>query len=214
MHRIEDDDERPSRREFLLSSGGLLTSAWLASHWPAIAQAAHHAEAAAAGAGAAAPAFEFFAAADGADVEAIAAQIVPSGATPGAREAHAAFFIDRALGSFFADRAADFRSGLAEFQTRFAATHGATFAAAAPALQIEFLQSVDTTPFFEAVRTLTIIGLFAASKYGGNAGGIGWRLIGFEDQHIFAAPFGHYDAEYTGFVPYGPGSAGAPVNKS
>jgi hypothetical protein len=213
MQTIQDDDERRSRREFLVSSGGLLTSAWLASHWPAIAQAAHNAEAAADRP--AASAFEFFSATDGADVEAIAAQIVPSGATPGAREAHAGFFIDRALMSFFADRAADIRSGLAEFQARFATTHGTTpFAAAAPSVQFEFLQSVDTTPFFESVRTLTIIGLFAASKYGGNAGGIGWRLIGFEDQHIFAAPFGHYDAEYTGFVPYARDPAAAPAKKS
>ena len=33
--------------------------------------------------------------ADAADVEALCAQIVPSGATPGAREAHAVYFIDQ-----------------------------------------------------------------------------------------------------------------------
>ena len=43
-----DSHDRPpndnSRRSFLLSSGGWLTGAWIASQWPAIAAAAHHAD--------------------------------------------------------------------------------------------------------------------------------------------------------------------------
>jgi hypothetical protein len=27
-------------------------------------------------------------------------------------------------------------------------------------------------------------------------------MMGFVDQHAFIPPFGHYDAEYKGFVPY------------
>ena len=27
-------------------------------------------------------------------------------------------------------------------------------------------------------------------------------MMGFADQHAFAPPFGYYDAEYHGFVPY------------
>jgi hypothetical protein len=26
--------------------------------------------------------------------------------------------------------------------------------------------------------------------------------MGFVDQHAFTPPFGHYDRQYTGFVPY------------
>src|ERR1700720_105131 len=120
-----------SRRSFLLSSGGLLSSVWIASHWPAIAAAAHHADSASV---VPEPRFEFFDAAAGADVEAIAAQIVPSGATPGAREAHAVYFIDRALGTFFAGWSQDFRAGLAEFQTAYRASNPAAprFAKAGP----------------------------------------------------------------------------------
>ena len=66
----------------MLSSGGIFTSLWVASQWPGIAAAAHHAEQLPVDL---TPAhFEFFSAADGADVDALCAQIVPSGATPGA----------------------------------------------------------------------------------------------------------------------------------
>src|ERR1700721_1810595 len=95
-----DDQGNPSRRSFLRSTGGVLTSAWLGTHWSAIAAAAHHAEEMA---GAPTPVgFQFFSPSEADDVGAIAAQIVPSGATPGAREAHAAYFTDRALSTFFA----------------------------------------------------------------------------------------------------------------
>ncbi len=114
-----DGEEDISRRSFLVSGGGLLSSVWIAAHWPNIAAAAHHADEMSA---VPAPAgFEFFNAADAADVEAISAQIVPGGATPGAREAHAVYFIDRALATFLSRLAPDFRAGLAEFQAAFRA---------------------------------------------------------------------------------------------
>jgi len=197
-----DHRDKSSRRAFLLSTGGLLSSAWVGTHWPAIAAAAHHAEEMAA-----TPAvvgFQFFSPSEAADVAAIAAQIVPSGEAPGAREAHAVYFTDRALSTFFAAWAADYRTGLADFQTKFHAANpaAASFAAASSDDQIAFLKTVDHTPFFETERTLTLLGMFTSPKYGGNFQGAGWKLMGFEDRHIFAPPFGYYDAEYTGFVPY------------
>jgi hypothetical protein len=44
--------------------------------------------------------------------------------------------------------------------------------------------------------------MFSSPKYGGNYQGSGWKLIGFEDRHVFTPPFGYYDREYAGFVPY------------
>jgi gluconate 2-dehydrogenase gamma chain len=148
--------------------------------------------------------FVFLTAEEAADIDAIAAQVLPSGATPGAREAHAVYFIDRALATFFAERAAAFRAGLADFQESFrkASPASGSFAAAQPADQLAFLKTVDRTPFFESTRILTIIGTLAATKYGGNHEGLGWQMMGFEDQHIFEPPFGDYDRDYSGFVPY------------
>jgi Gluconate 2-dehydrogenase subunit 3 len=200
MHSTDDQDEI-SRRNFLLSSGGLFASLIAASHWPSIAAAAHHAEQIST---AAAPAhFEFFSAADGADVEAVCAQIVPSGATPGAREARAVYFIDRSLSTYFSGIAPVYRPGLAEFQGKFhAANPAASFAAASPTDQTAFLKTADQTAFFGLTRMLTVLGMFTSPKYGGNFQGSGWKLMGFVDQHAFAPPFGYYDAEYKGFAPY------------
>ena len=206
MHPIDDPDE-VSRRSFMLSTGGLFTMAWLGTQWAAITAAAHHAEDMAAADLATAPAwkgFQFLSDAESKDVDAIAGQIVPSGATPGAREAHAVYFIDRAMSTFFAAWSADFRAGLAALQSKFRFLHpdAVSFAAAGSGTQIAFLKTVDRTPFFETVRTLTVLGMFSSPKYGGNTGGVGWKMMGFEDRHAFTPPFGHYDATYTGFVPY------------
>jgi gluconate 2-dehydrogenase gamma chain len=201
MNSSSDDREDISRRSFLLSGSGLVSSVWLAAQWPSIAAAAHHAEEAA---GDAPAHFEFFSAAEGADVEAVGAQIVPSGATPGASEARAVYFTDRSLSTYFAALGPEYRKGLAEFQAKFHAAYPSapSFAAANSDTQIEFLKSVDRTPFFEMTRMLTVLGMFSSPKYGGNYQGSGWKLMGFVDQHAFKPPFGYYDAEYTGFVPY------------
>lgn len=201
------DENGTSRRSFLLSTAGLATSAWLATQWAAVTAAAHAAGDMAAADIAAAPSwqgFTFFRDGEAHDVEAISGQIIPSDATPGARDAHAVYFIDRALSTFFAAWAVEYRAGLAEFQSRFHATSPAatSFAAVSDAEQITFLKSVDRTPFFETTRMLTIVGMLSAPKYGGNFQGRGWQLLGFEDRHAFSPPFGHYDARYTGFVPY------------
>ncbi len=202
MKSPDGDQDDISRRSFLASSGGLVTGMWVAAHWPSIAAAAHHADEAYSDT--APPHFEFFSAGDGADVEAICAQIVPSGATPGAREARAVYFIDRSLATFFAAFASDYRRGLIEFQTKFRAANPAvsSFGAATADGQRAFLKTADSTPFFDVTRMLTVLGMFTSAKYGGNYRGLGWKLLGFVDQHVFAPPFGFYDAEYQGFVSY------------
>ncbi len=104
-----------SRRSFLTTGTGLFTGMWIAAQWPGIAAAAHHADEAASS-----PVplgFSFFSVADAADVEAVCAQIVPSGATPGAREAHAIYFMDRTLATYFAGTAAEYSKG---FRRNFA----------------------------------------------------------------------------------------------
>ncbi|MDP8983932.1 MAG: gluconate 2-dehydrogenase subunit 3 family protein [Pseudomonadota bacterium] len=204
MDCIDRHRDETSRRSFLLSTGGLLTTAWLGTQWAAISAAAHHADAMAAAGTAPALGFQFLSPAEAKDVEAIAAQIVPSGASAGAREAHAVYFIDRALATFFAAEAADFRRGLGEFQAKFRGLYpqADAFAEASAETQIAFLTTVDRTPFFGGTRMLTVLGMFSSPRYGGNYRGSGWTMMGFEDRHAFVPPFGYYDAEYTGFVPY------------
>ena len=61
-------------------------------------------------------------------------------------------------------------------------------------------KTVDHTPFFDTTRLLTLLGMFSLPAYGGNRDGVGWKLIGFEDRHVFQPPFGYYDRDYPGFV--------------
>jgi gluconate 2-dehydrogenase gamma chain len=187
-----------SRRDTLRALGAVAAAG--AIDWPAIARAAHAAHAAHAAtqdaAASGAPlSYTLLGAGDAADVEALTSQIIPSDDTPGAREAGVTWFIDRALGSFFAHWRPAFMQGLAEFQAAARAAHpqAASFAALTSEQQIEFLHRVDRTPFFEQARLLTGCGMFMDPSYGGNRDRVGWKLLGFEDQHTFEPPFGYYD---------------------
>jgi gluconate 2-dehydrogenase gamma chain len=187
-----------SRRAFLIAAGEALGIAALELSWSDVASAALSASAAAADPGSATT---FLSAAEAADVEAIAAQIIPSDGTPGAREAGVVHFIDRALSSFFSRLAPEFRAQLADFRAACEASNpGVPFASLPPDRQIAFLKTVEETPFFDRVRLLTLFGMFSLPMYGGNVDGNGWKLIGFEDRHVFEPPFGYYDRDYPGFV--------------
>ena len=201
----------PSRRLFLAAIGNLASAGWVAMNWPQIAAAAEHVHG---GHDMTAPptTLKTLSAAEAAEIDAITNLIVPGGATPGARDAHAVYFIDNALGSFFAAQLPSFRQGLVDFQSGYAARNGAgkPFSAAPEAQQIAWLHEVEATPFFAAVRRLTVLGLIAWPKYGGNHDGMGTKLIGVIDNHAWEPPFGYYDQNYTGFVPY-PGTKPYPT---
>ncbi len=196
----------PTRRQFLSAGMSLTSAGFLALNWPDIAAAAEHADHMAHGADAAAAptGFTTLTAEEATEVEAIASQIVPSGDSPGAREAGVVYFIDRALGTFFAAELPAFRKGLAGFQRDFAAhgSDGKRFSQVGAARQCAWLHEVENSPFFNTVRRLTLVGLVALPKYGGNRDKLGWKLLGFEDRHFWQPPFGHYDAGYAGFEPY------------
>jgi gluconate 2-dehydrogenase gamma chain len=191
------DHAEHSRRAFLRALAGIAGGAWLGLDWSEIATA-HEAPASTA----ASPMYTpFLTPPEAADVEAIAAQIIPTDTTPGAREAGIATFIDRALATYFARIAPTFRIQLTEFRALCRERHPqvGAFAALSSGQQMEFLKSIDATPFFGSMRLLTVIGMFAMPQYGGNRDGIGWKLLGFEDRHVFMPPFGYYDANYPGF---------------
>jgi len=194
-----------SRRQFLAAISALGSASWIALNWPEIAAAAEPMGHDMAGMMSAPPAaLKTLSPAEAAEVDAIANLIVPGGATPGARDAHAIYFIDNALGGFFAAQLPAFREGLTDFDRAYAARYGAgaPFSAAPEAQQIAWLHEVDTTPFFLAVRRLTVLGLIALPKYGGNHDGIGTKLIGVVNHHVWSPPFGYYDQDYPGFTPY------------
>ena len=179
-----------SRRQFLIQSMTGVSAAWLAASWPEIAAAAETSWGRSDGNW---TQFAFFTPAQGAEVEAMAAQIFPTTDTPGAREAQAIVFIDSALVTFAKDRQAVVTAGLEDLSRRAAAQGGRGFAGLNAPQQIVLLTAIQTTPFFRAIRDLTVMGMFAAPQHGGNFGKIGWKLIGFDDSLNFHTPFGAYD---------------------
>jgi gluconate 2-dehydrogenase gamma chain len=190
-------DESTSRRDFLAASAAALASLWLTADPREVQASLRHAAHAM---GSPQPlAFQVFSPEEAADVEAIAAQIIPTDDSPGAREAKVVYFIDHSLANWASATKGDFSKGLAELNAEVEKRWPGTgrFAKLASARQIELLTDWEKQkkPFFESVRSATLSGMFSNPSYGGNADKIGWNLLGFEDRFAWQPPFGSYDAD-------------------
>ena len=185
-----------SRRQFLLGSVSGLSSAWLALRWPSILAAQEHAQRAAESGQPAQ--FQFFSPQEAVEIEAVAAQIIPSDDGLGAREAQVIYFIDRVLVTFDRDKQPAYTQGLKDLRNRTQELFSSAnrFSSLTPAQQIQLLAAIEKTDFFELVRLHTIMGYLSRPEYGGNHDQAGWKLIGFEDQMTYHPPFGYYDSEY------------------
>jgi gluconate 2-dehydrogenase gamma chain len=133
-------------------------------------------------------AFETLTAAESDTLEAIAARLIPADATgPGAAEARAAHYIDRALGGPLAASRQAYTAGLAAVNAYAQSAKGAAFAKLQAADQDAVLTAMqgnvatgftpNAASFFNLVRGHTIEGTFSDPYYGGNANFIGWDLI-------------------------------------
>jgi gluconate 2-dehydrogenase gamma chain len=211
--------ENLSRRNFLTRGSAAVSAVWLSTHWPAIVAAAEHAHQAAKSS--APPKFQFFTPEEAAEVDAIAARIIPSDETPGAREAGVVYFIDRALITFAVDDQKTYREGLTGLQAhvRELFPNVEKFSAATPEQQDQILHVLDdqtgptrrgsrssgaSSSFFQAVRVHTIQGFLIDPDSGGNRDSVGWKVIGRETEHMFQPPFGYYDKDYAGWQPNAP----------
>ncbi len=205
-----------NRRNFLLRAGTGLSAAWLSANWPALLSAATHARHAAQSA--TPPKFEFLTPAEAAEIEAIAARIIPTDDTPGAREAGVVYFIDRSLATFGAEDQKTCREGLPDLQARANEMFPSVskFSALQTEQQDAVLHSFDENTdaprgpfrarpsaqkFFDMLRQHTIAGFLIDPDYGGNHDGVGWKVIGREREHTFQPPFGYYDKGYPGWQP-------------
>jgi gluconate 2-dehydrogenase gamma chain len=141
--------------------------------------------------------FAYFDAATAAEIEAIAAQIIPDDDTPGAKQAGVIWFIDRSLAGYDTDKRDAYTRGLAETQSKRAGLFPrSTSIASLPAAdQITLLKAIEKTEFFQLVRTHTVLGFFGHPKLGGNRDMVGWKLIGLEHAMHYEPPFGYYDGD-------------------
>ena len=171
------------RRDFLKAAGSIWGSTLLASQIPAIALAASQARDQGR--------FRTLSPSEAGELEAIAARIIPTTDTPGAREAGAIWFIDEALAGTMAELRPVLSEGLAALQ----ADGKQRFSTLTETAQDALLKRHETTVFFGQMRFLTLAGTFAMPGHGGNRDHLGWQLLGFDHRHAWAPPFGYYDAQ-------------------
>jgi gluconate 2-dehydrogenase gamma chain len=140
---------------------------------------------------------EYFDPATAAEINAIAAQIIPEDETAGAVRAGVIFFIDRSLAGYDQDKRELYARGLAEAQAKRAELFpgSSTIAALSGQQQIALLKAIEKSEFFRMVRFHTILGFFGHPMHGGNRGEVGWKLIGIQHSMSYEPPFGFYDAE-------------------
>jgi gluconate 2-dehydrogenase gamma chain len=123
-------------------------------------------------------------------LEAIVARLIPTDANgPGATEARAAHYIDRALGGALAGSKAAYTTGLAALDRYARSSRGKAFTELPATDQDSVLIDVETgaatgftgssAQFFALVLNHTHQGTFGDPYYGGNANFIGWDLIGY-----------------------------------
>ena len=123
-------------------------------------------------------------------LEEICARIIPTDANgPGAREARAAHYIDRALGGALSGSRQAYTAGLAAFDAYCRSSRRAPFLELSTRDRDSVLIDVETgaatgfqgssAAFFALIRTHTLQGTFGDPYYGGNANFVGWDLIGY-----------------------------------
>ena len=123
-------------------------------------------------------------------LDAVVARLIPSDELgPGAKEAGAVHYIDRALGGALASSRQAYTSGLDALDKYSQSSRGDAFARLSPIDQDSVLIDVETgaatgftgssAVFFNMVLNHTHQGTFGDPYYGGNANFVGWDLIGY-----------------------------------
>jgi gluconate 2-dehydrogenase gamma chain len=181
-----------TRREMLKQIGVMVgVAAGLPTHAPTHAQAQARAQALSS----VGDALISLTPAEAATLRAVIARIIPADENgPGALEARADRFIDRALGGALKNQRAAYSAGLEAVDSYSQASKGSTFAKLSAADQDGVLTDISANratgfaggsgQFFNLVRTNTIQGTFSDPFYGGNENFIGWNLIGYPGSRI------------------------------
>ncbi len=192
MHKHNPEELDFSRRSFLRFGSNAAVGVWLSTHWTACLTAAE--EAAADFAESAD--YSFLNTHQAASLDAVSAQILPTTDTPGAREAGVVNFFDKALNSHAAFALEPLNGWISALDAEADKRQsGSAFYQLDDHLQKEILTEQQDSGGFGLMRFLTLVGMFAMSKYGGNRNNIGWELLGFDHRHAWQPPFGYYDAQ-------------------
>jgi gluconate 2-dehydrogenase gamma chain len=133
-------------------------------------------------------------------LRAIIARIIPADENgPGALEARADRYIDRALAGALKNQRSTYAAGLAAVDAYAQSAKKSVFAKLSTSDQDLILTEIQSDratgfaaggsgQFFNLVRTHTIQGTFSDPFYGGNENFIGWDLIGYPGARVVVSP--------------------------
>ena len=208
------------RRDFLQMLSGYVGAGWLVANWPAMVSAAEYAHQAAKSGN---PVLEILTPEEARELEALTSCLIPTDDMPGAHEAGVVYFIDRALKTYASESLPTYQKGLEAIQKYTTENFPgvARFSEATEEQKLKILTELTaesdlqkgvprrgipegSTDFVRTLRFHTICGFLVDPEGGGNRDFAGWRTIGREEAHNFAAPFGFYDKDYPGWQPVGP----------
>lgn len=143
-------------------------------------------------------AFETLTAIESSTLDAFASRILPSDDLgPGAHEARAVHYIDRALAGPLAASREQYSVGLAALESYSTQTKGKSFHLLSASEQDDIIDAMTQNAtgypalgagFFNTVRNHTIDGTFSDPYYGGNRDFVGWDLIGYPGVRIMSTP--------------------------
>lgn len=132
-------------------------------------------------------------------VEQAAARIFPTTDTPGATEAEAVRYIDRALAEAYLHLAPLYRAGCHALDSQAKQSSGEKFSKLTASEQDTVLAEFEKGDvpgfpraklFFETLRRHTMEGVLGEPTYGGNKGMVGWKLVGFPGHQFgYADPY-------------------------
>ena len=145
-------------------------------------------------------------------LDAVVARLIPSDELgPGAHEARAAHYIDRALGGALSSSRQAYTAGLAALDRYAQSSRGSAFTRLSPTDQDSVLIDVETgaatgftgsaAVFFAMVLTHTHQGTFGDPYYGGNANFVGWDLVGYPGVRTMVSAADQKQLEANGLKP-------------
>ncbi len=126
------------------------------------------------------PYWRFFTAAEARVVDAIAEQIIPADAAPGASQAGVVNFIDLQLTKYYRKYRDAYRKGIAGVEAASRSRFGKSFTDLPAEQRIEVLTEIEEKAgeFFALIRAHTMQGYYGDPRHGGNRDEVSWKTLG------------------------------------
>ena len=114
-------------------------------------------------------------------ITALTDHIIPADDVPGALAAGVVFYIDKQLAGPLRRYHAAYQTGITKFEISCREQTGKAFLELNYKTQSAFLQTVESSAFFNMVVDHTMQGFYGSPEHGGNRGEASWKMLGIEN---------------------------------